>query len=396
MNNDLTTRLSRELHQQVDGWHDAPLTLESVRDRAGSIRRTRRLAAAGVTAAAVCAVAVPTALVGADLTGRSDRDVAPVDTPSEAVDSENPVAESALDVPYLEGRELVLPDGTRARLPERYQGGAVLGDDAFFGIRSDGGGNLFLDELDDQLQVAASVPLDSPGLAVNADSTAMTYSSGGELVIRWEGGQASAGQQGPVQPVRLVGGPDCTESTATCTVFFNPSGADPTPQVATNFGAANGLPGDPVAVRDATEDGRAAVTTEVDELAPSSCSAVVDLGTGRQAFETCDHALSHFSPGGEHLSATFGYSSGYGQGSLSILDATDGEEVLRYETADAETSIFDWTWEDADHLLAWEYSFTDGSWTVKRLGTDGTVEVALGPSTSGNDTEPAFIPLGLD
>ena len=58
MNDDLTTRLSRQLHEQVDDWHAAPLTLDGVRGRARSIQRTRRIVT-GTVAAAVVAVIVP-------------------------------------------------------------------------------------------------------------------------------------------------------------------------------------------------------------------------------------------------------------------------------------------------------------------------------------------------
>ena len=40
MNDELTSRLSRQLHDQVDGWHDTPLTLEGVQGRARMIRRS--------------------------------------------------------------------------------------------------------------------------------------------------------------------------------------------------------------------------------------------------------------------------------------------------------------------------------------------------------------------
>ena len=69
MNDELTTRLSRQLHDQVDGWHDAPLTLEGVQGRARTIRRRRQAMTSGVVAAAVLAVAIP---AGFGLASRTD------------------------------------------------------------------------------------------------------------------------------------------------------------------------------------------------------------------------------------------------------------------------------------------------------------------------------------
>jgi hypothetical protein len=51
------------------------------------------------------------------------------------------------------------------------------------------------------------------------------------------------------------------------------------------------------------------------------------------------------------------------------------------------------TWEDSGHLLVTTYSYDEG-WSVVRLGTDGTQEVALGPSTRGDDVTPAYVVLG--
>ena len=92
---------------------DAPLTLDGVRGRAHSIRRRRHAVGAGVVAAALLAVAIP---VGLSLGGQTDSSPGPA-TPSrsEIVDTENPQpVQSPIDLPYLEGTLLTLPDGTEA------------------------------------------------------------------------------------------------------------------------------------------------------------------------------------------------------------------------------------------------------------------------------------------
>ncbi|MGH3347902.1 MAG: hypothetical protein ACRDO4_13070, partial [Nocardioides sp.] len=59
---DLTGQLTRQLHAQVDEWHNAPLTLDDVRGKARTIRRHRTALASGIAAAAILAVVVPAGL----------------------------------------------------------------------------------------------------------------------------------------------------------------------------------------------------------------------------------------------------------------------------------------------------------------------------------------------
>jgi hypothetical protein len=380
MNDDLTRQLSRELHEQVDGWHGAPLTLDSVRGRAHAIRRTRRLAAAGAAALAVAAIAVPTALLGTGAE-RTTPDPAAPPTGVETATTGDPV----LGRPYLTGERLVLTDGSVRELPRAYQSAVVLGDTAL-GLRTADDGVLLLEELDDEGAVVETTEIDS-GVTYNADESAIAYVTDGELVARWEGGQASFGEQPGATPVRLVGGPDCTEGVNTCTIYFNTERGGSA--VAVNHGAVNGVAGDPVAVTDVAEDGRVAMITAVNELPePGSCSAVFDPASGERVHDTCDHTFGRFSPDGSLLSATHPYRDGFGDGWRSILDAETGEELARYE---GEGGITRSVWEDDDHLLitSWE----EGEWRVTRLGADGTTEVVLGPE-KGKDHEPTYAVLG--
>ena len=79
--NDLERELGRQLHEQVDHRHDAPLDLGDVRGRAGRIRRNRRVAV-GAGVAAALAIIVPTAvLAGGGLNRSQEPD--PVRRPAE-------------------------------------------------------------------------------------------------------------------------------------------------------------------------------------------------------------------------------------------------------------------------------------------------------------------------
>lgn len=387
MNDEMTTRLSRQLHAQVDDWTAAPLTLEGVQGRARTIRRRRQAIGTGAVAAAVLAVAIPVGLTFGGSLDSSPPPAGPV--PSEVVDSDNPVAEgSEIGLPYLQDRTLTLPNGDEATLPRAYDGGAVLGTEVL-GLRNDEG-NLFLDVLGSDLLVEESIPLDT-GFAQNADGTALAYVTRGELVVRWESGEASFGTvPAGLSPAGLLGGPDCADVT-TCTVYLNDETGG-APRLVSGSGPVEDVAGSPVKVTDAAEDGQLALVTSVDLTAGGACSAVVTGAGGDQVFETCDHTLERFAPGGQHLSAAPAYQSGIGDTYAAIVDAGSGREVARFE---ASRGDFVWStaWEDAEHLLVTTYSYGTG-WMVVRLGTDGSQEVALGPDDSGDDTSPSFVVLG--
>jgi len=383
MNDDLTTRLSRQLHEQADDWHAAPLTLDGVRGRARSIQRTRRIVTGTAAAAVVAAVIVPTVtLLGTDL--GADREIPPAGpSPTRVIDSQDPIPESSLGIPFIEGRTLTLPDGVQGRLPDDYQGGTVLGD-TVFGIRSDDSGNLVLDRLDAQLGVSETLPLDS-GLVPNLEGDAIAYVSSGELTIRWEDGSTNLGPVGPVEVVRLVGGPDCTLGADDCVVYFNDG---ETPRFLNNSGEGSDVSGEPLSVADVDDDRRVAMLTEVTEE-PGSCGRVYDQQSQQESFSTCEYTLGRFSPDGSHLSATQPYEDGFGDAFHAILDPDSGAELARYESGQG--GIYYSVWEDPEHLLV--LSYEDGAWLVTRLGVDGSTEMAL-PPVAGSEEEPAYVLLG--
>ena len=387
MNDELTTRLSRQLHAEADDWQGAPLTLEGVQGTARTIRHRRRVAAGSALAVAVLAIAIP---IGVTFGGAPDTSPPPANpSPTRLVDTENPVPESPLGVPFLAGTTLTLPNGAEETLPQAYDGGTVLGT-TVMGLRNDNG-SLFLDVLGEDLQVEETVPLDT-GFAPNVEGSAIAYVTRGELVVRSESGVTSFGEvPAGSAPVRLVGGPDCAEQVATCVVYLNDQ-AEGAPRVMTNVGAVNDVAGNPVSVTDAAEDGRIALVTSVDLSAGGACSAVVASNGGAPLFETCDHTAGRFAPGGAHLSAEPAYQSGIGDTYAAILDAESGDEVARFEPGRG-GFVRDSTWEDAEHLLVTTYSYDEG-WSVVRLGVDGSREVALGPDDSGDDMTPSLIVLG--
>lgn len=383
MNDDLTTRLSRQLHEQADDLRGAPLTLAGVQGKARSIQRTRRIVTGSAAAAVVAAVVVPSVLLlGTDLD--ADREIPPAGpSPTRVIDSQEATPQPTLGIPFIEGRTLTLPDPVQGRLPETYQGGAVVGD-TVFGVRSDDSGTLVLDQLDAQLRVSETVPLDS-GPVPNLEGDAIAYVSEGELTIRWEEGSTSLGEVGPVEVVRLVGGPDCTLGADDCVVYYNDG---QTPRFLNNSGEGAEVSGSPLSVTDVDDERRTAMLTEVTDE-PGSCGRVFDWQSQEATFTTCEYSLGRFSPDGSHLSATQPYEDGFGDAFHAILDPESGAELARYEAAQG-GAVYYSVWEDPEHLLV--LSYEDGAWLVTRLGIDGSTETAL-PPVEGSQEEPAYVLL---
>jgi hypothetical protein len=397
MNDELTNALSRELHEQVDDWQGAPLTLERVQGRARSIRRTRRLAAGAVVAAAVGLV-VPTALfLGDGPGGSAQREIPPAtSSPSEgpsgsrAVDTNTPDPDTGrLGVPYVVGTTLVTPEGEQ-ELPRRY-GRVVLLGNRTLGLYTGGNtGRQILNVIEDGTVVDLGEA--DNGLAANAAGTTVAWSTpDGELMTMWEDGEVSLGDQGnPVIPVAVTGGPDCHESADGCVVYYNSQGQQP-PMSVSSHGNRDVVASGALSVEDATEDGRVAVMTSVDDFEPGSCSQVIDQATSETVFETCDATLSRFSPDGSYLSGNEDYLDGIGAGEAKILDATTGTQLVNYRPGNGYISHM--AWEDAEHLLVVTYSWDDQSWSVVRLGVDGSREQALEP-IPGHEARPEYLLVG--
>ncbi|QZY28555.1 hypothetical protein [Nocardioides coralli] len=375
MNDELTTRLTRQLHDQVDDWHATPLTLDEVRGRARSIRRTRRVVAGG-TVAAVLAIAAPLAVTASGvLDARPDRSLPPAtSTPSEAVEQEP----SGLGVPYLEGRTLTMPDGSAVELPRAYDAFTVLGDEVLATWIDLDDGSVTLERLRDG-EVVGTQPI--TGIATNHEGNAVTYvDQDGQIIIEWAGGDTTVGTVPGARPIRLLGGPECTRGVHECVVYV-----DDGQQVRFLDNAGEDLPVDGLAVPDVSVDGAVAVMTSVDDLEPGSCSTV--RTPVEERFSTCDYSLGRFSPDGAHISASEDYLDGIGNRLQAILDARTGRELVRLEPDEGFFNTV--AWEDADHLLAILHDWSTGTWQVVRLGVDGTTETVLGP-VEGDETTPPW------
>ncbi len=93
--------MSREFDQRVRDLHEAPLTLDHVKGKAGRIRRTRRLAVAGGALAAAAVIVPIVVFAGGNLTDDSGPEPAPKPTPNPTV-----IDPSGPGFGYLEGKTL--------------------------------------------------------------------------------------------------------------------------------------------------------------------------------------------------------------------------------------------------------------------------------------------------
>ncbi len=372
------TEMSRTFDQRVRDLHEAPLDLDQVKGKAGKIRRNRRIAVAGGVLA-VAAVVVPVAVFAG---GALDNDSAPPVAPQPnetATDTEGP------GFNYLEGKTLHRADGSTMTFPDRYRGGAVLGE-TIFAIRSDDDtGQLHLDVIEPEVVPTETTEILS-GPVMNDDRTMVAYiESDGDLVARSEQTQTTvATGLGPNSSLTAATG-DCT--TGACRLYVDDDTLEPL--VYDESGESSVPVPDVVGVQDADEAGHLAV--QISSQDAGSCGGVYDLAKSDYLWDTCDFYLFGFSPGGKYVEATHPYLDGFGHAYASILDAATGKELFRFDPPGA-GALTTSAWEDSEHLLVSAFEYKTSEWTVFRIAADGTHEAVLGP-TKGSDFEPPFIIL---
>ena len=395
MNDDLTTRLSRQLHDQVDDWSGAPLTLESVRGRAHSIRRTRRMAVAGAAAVAVAAIVVPSTLLG-DSTGRSDRPPEIAETPTGAV-APTPRADGTfpltLDVPegpvpatgYLSAdQQYVTPDGVHD-LPGMFAQVAPY-DGGWVGIRFSRQSPTAVEVvvLDEELEEVSATP-GGHGLAVSSDGSHVAWidvtggGATGTLVnAPVDGTRPSYASVPSDSQVEGFLGNDLVAVSG----FDGATGETSYTQVAADDGLASSSQTESEAASMAgfqnvggVSDAAGLVAGQTVYRGDSTCSEVrrTDNPPGSVVYETCDHQLRAFSPDGQLL---IGFASYFDLGSptLAILDAATGEPVVEWSSSRQQQDaaiVHSAAWEDDDTVVA--VVEQGGEQQVLRFEADGSV-----------------------
>jgi WD40 repeat protein len=389
---DLTRSLEQEAAQFARRGGTA-LDISQVLDRAGEIRRGRRMRATMVMAACVLAIAVPTVLVAAN----RDTTHEPTPAPAPRVDT-SPLTLG--DLPqgpaprggYATAHEWHPSSGHAERFAS--QGPAT-------GVARVGSGYVVALS-DDRGNPAAEVVAPRTG---SVPGTARTiYGLSGGIAVS-EGGHVAAFVKPDGTPVVVqddgrttytmpkiprgsgfgavaVTGEDCKETASNpgCTVWVNSSGRRPDAWVSTSHGFADRASSRLQRVADVVAGHVVAGITKVTD--EGSCSEVEATDSEAPLWTTCEHRLLSFSPDGSRLLASAAYADGLGDTELTVLDSATGTPLLDLRTTD-QAAITQMAWEDDSHVLA--TIFEQNRWAVLRIGLDGKREYAV-PPVAGDDS----------
>lgn len=394
-NDKLEHELSRALGDQADRFshgHSSDVSMETVMQRAGEIRRGRRMRATLVMAAVVLAVAVPvgvTVLGDDNPAARRDQPAAPVNTepltltglkagdrPEGAYIHAGTLYDGATELPLGKG-------GTPTELA-KIDGGYLV-------ARSDDSGNRVVSFLaSDRSDNTNSWPMGDGGFAVSPDGNVGTFVEPDGTVIavqdagsRWYEVADLPGGDG--YGADAIQGENCSgrsEETG-CSIWVHSFGQTPRIyEVSPNRQPRPVLDGW-LSLSDVFRgdegDLFAGMISASDE---GSCSevALAKADDTTTAFRTCNNSFDRFSPDGNYLLGGPAYRDGMGDGSLAILDARTGASKLELGTTH-EAILVSRAWEDATHLLVVVYQ--GNQWAVVRVAVDGSRELAL-PAISDN------------
>jgi hypothetical protein len=390
----LEDQVHDSLHRTVDPLERTPFTIGDVRTRARRIQR-RRAAVAGAAVAAVVAVAVP---IGLGLVGPAQRSEvppatrtplpSPTPTGTVRIDPRSAEVVDSVGVPLVDvdAPSLITPERT-IELPKAYDTITPYRD-GWIAVANDEG-NYTLEILDAELELVEPVR-PTGGVVVSPDGGRVAWSEYDD--VRWQVkvAEVAAGpvstyldfppspQEHRVAPIGFVSDVDV--------VATQDHGDGSTSTFIADGDAPTALPG-PISARSASPVA-GTVAAFISSDVEGSCSAVVDgtAPSGTVVWETCDYALDHFSPDGQHVVGTVASGGEYGSPTLAVLDAATGEVVVDFEVVLPrrrvggvnETNVL---WEDHGHLVARVWTSGEDSMIV-RLGLDGTVQ-RLGIASAG-------------
>jgi len=170
-----------------------------------------------------------------------------------------------------------------------------------------------------------------------------------------------------------------------CTVFVN-SADGSRAWVSTSHGIVDSA-GTMKSVADAVPMRVIGIASRTDE---GSCSGLWEKAR-RPTWTTCDFTLLQFSPDGARMLGTDPYLDGLGQRTVAFLDAKGGV-LTHFRSPQDGPTIIQMAWEDPDHALA--VVVERNSWSVLRVGVDGSMEYAVAPVEGDNVQRPFVLPEG--
>jgi hypothetical protein len=412
--------LGRALRDRAEtiGPGEHPISFDDVKGRAHGIRR-RRMAATGLAAAAVLAVAIPTGMVVADrATTRSDLPPAGTPTPQQTtspspsgtdesgddtkvvtLDNNTDVVSPRPTIDYLvdgsivstrEGvTELGLPNGDPASASRHYDSIARAGD-AWLAHWRDEQGRSFVDFVK-RGGIVFDTRRATDSLAESHDGSIAVYGTPGGDIVSFTPIDDNLVVTGPdaarpgANPVAVLGTGTCKEAEPEgggCTVFFNDNGSDPAGYYATSHGISDQVAG-LRSVGGVSKDGWVDGVVSADDF--GSCSVMLDQDL-REQWRTCDHTLGRFSPDGRLVVGYPAYRDGIGDSSVAIIDARTGKVLVEYER-DRNAMAFVGTaaWDTDGTLLA--PLFAHGSWSLVRMTSQGELTLVAGMQALGAEME---------
>jgi hypothetical protein len=391
MNTPQQDPLARALARQADQFSrrgGAELDLGQVLDRAGQIRRGRRMRATMLMAACVLAIVAPIGIVSLD------RDASRQEpTPARRVEDRTPLTLTGLSqaaaprIGYAQDGVLHLEGFAYAAKGERFVALAAIRDGVLVAT-SDDQGNLRARLLDS----SQSWPMEG-GFAVSPDRNVAAFTQPDGTVTAVQDGGSRFFDVGKVPAgtgfdTVAVSGENCSGRSEAdgCAVYVSSKGTTPATWVARTHRSTSRLQppnGLGLYLSAAGQDRLAWVTSVTDA---GSCSQV-DEG-GRSLWRTCDHRILSFSPDGRRVLASAAYADGLGDTQLAVLDAATGKVGLDLSVADG-GAITQMVWEDDTHLLAVVYDAN--RWGVVRIGLDGRRELAVAPAPDSGDLASPFV-----
>jgi hypothetical protein len=170
-----------------------------------------------------------------------------------------------------------------------------------------------------------------------------------------------------------------------CTVFVNVRGGPSPgrPWEVSDYATRPFTDGDMLSVADA-----AAVVIGWTRVTESGSCSVLWGGGEFQGFDTCKATLESLSPDSSTVLGYPPYYDGLGPTSISMWGLHGKRLFERQSTAEAQAFYTSAEWEDNSHVLA--PVFQEGTWSIVRFASDGSMEYAL-PPVPGRDVENPYV-----
>jgi hypothetical protein len=241
------------------------------------------------------------------------------------------------------------------------------------------------------------------GLSVNRPHSIVAWLTPTGQVMIWEGwaseprplGDPVPGSEWRLGPVTGAGaaspgqsGPDCRQFS--CAVIVTEPGSTWQPWEVSDAGTTKLRDGGFSSVADVSEAGLTIGYSRITDV--NTCSKLAGGGEF-QGFETCTHTLQSFSPDGQLILGLPSVVEGAGANGIAMLDLQGKPLFDRHSTRQVQPTFNAQEWEDDSHVLVPVYQ--EGSWSLVRVASDGSMQYAVAPRPGVDVTDnPYVLPTG--